>query len=155
MADMYESQTTLSTSILSSATSSSFLSTVTSEAEAKIQALLASQDTYSFNPSNSEVRIRNDSTINGVMIGLLSSFGSAVLIALIFLVVYFFRYTSSGRILLDRIGRPGEYDDEQAFLNQERDALEEMDDIQRQEYLRAKGMLSWSHERFLETNGSL
>jgi hypothetical protein len=88
------------------------------------------------------VRIqRNESTINGVMIGLLSSFGSAVLIALIFLVVYFFRYTSSGRILLDRIGRPGEYDDEQAFLNQERDALEEMDDIQRQEYLRAKGML--------------
>lgn len=75
------------------------------------------------------------------MIGLLSSFGSAALIALIFLVVYFFRYTSSGRILLDRIGRPGEYDDEQAFLNQERDALEEMDDIQRQEYLRAKGML--------------
>lgn len=144
MADLFDSQTTLSTAIKSTTTSatSSLLSTVTSEAQAKIQALLASQDIYSFNPINSEVRIqRNESTFNGVMIGLLSSFGSAALIALIFLVVYFFRYTSSGRILLDRIGRPGEYDDEQAFLNQERDALEEMDDIQRQEYLRAKGML--------------
>lgn len=144
MADLFESQTTLSTSVRGAATPStpSLLSAATSEAQAKIQALLASQDTYSFNPVDSEVRIqRTESTINGVMIGLLSSFGSAVLIALIFLVVYFFRYTNSGRILLDRIGRPGEYDDEQAFLNQERDALEEMDDIQRQEYLRAKGML--------------
>lgn len=73
------------------------------------------------------------------MIGLLSSFGSAILIALIFLIVYFFRYTSSGRILLDRIGRPGEYDDEQAYAREEAEALEEMDDLQRAEYLRAKG----------------
>lgn len=83
----------------------------------------------------------SDSTVNGVLIGLLSSFGSAVLIAFIFLVVYFFRYTSSGRILLDRIGRPGEYDDEQAYAREEAEALEEMDDLQRTEYLRAKGMV--------------
>jgi hypothetical protein len=82
-----------------------------------------------------------NSTINGVIIGLLSSFGSAVLIALIFIIVYFFRYTVGGRILLDRIGRPGEYDDEQAFLREEVEALEEMDDLQRTEYLRAKGGL--------------
>jgi hypothetical protein len=82
------------------------------------------------------------STINGVVIGLLSSFGSAILIALIFIVVYFFKYTAGGRILLDRIGRPGEYDDEQAFLREEAEALEEMDDLQRTEYLRAKGRLS-------------
>ena len=81
----------------------------------------------------------NDSTVNGVVIGLLSSFGSAILIVLIFLIVYFFKYTSSGRILLDRLGRPGEYDDEQAYAREEAEALEEMDDLQRTEYLRAKG----------------
>lgn len=79
------------------------------------------------------------STANGVLIGLLSSFGSAVLIALIFVVVYFFRYTQGGRILLDRIGRPGEYDDEQAFLREEAEALEGMEEGVRMEYLRAKG----------------
>ena len=77
--------------------------------------------------------------LNGVVIGLLSSFGSAILIALGFLLVWFFRYTSSGRIFLDRIGRPGEYDDEQAFAKEEEEALETMDDMQRTEYLRAKG----------------
>ncbi len=79
--------------------------------------------------------------LNGVVIGLLSSFGSAILILCVFLAFYFFRYTTSGRIFLDRIGRPGEYDDEQAFAREEADALEIMDDMQRTEYLRAKGML--------------
>ena len=41
--------------------------------------------------------------------------------------------------MLDRIGRPGEYDDEQAFLREEEVALESMDDLARSEYLRAKG----------------
>ena len=77
--------------------------------------------------------------LNGVVIGLLSSFGSAILIALIFLIIWFFRYTASGRIFLDRIGRPGEYDDEQAFAREEAEALETMDEMQRTEYLRAKG----------------
>lgn len=93
-------------------------------------------------PSGNLQMLRNDSTINGVVIGLLSSFGSAILIALIFLIVYFFKYTSSGRILLDRLGRPGEYDDEQAYAREEAEALEEMDDLQRTEYLRAKGIFS-------------
>ncbi len=79
------------------------------------------------------------SALNGVVIGLLSSFGSAVIIAIIFIIVYFFRYTAPGRIFLDRIGRPGEYDDEQAFAREEAEALETMDDLQRTEYLRAKG----------------
>jgi hypothetical protein len=43
--------------------------------------------------------------------------------------------------LLDRIGRPGEYDDEQAFAREEADALETMDELQRAEYLRAKGVM--------------
>lgn len=80
--------------------------------------------------------------MNGVIIGLLSSFGSAILIALVFLVIYFVLYTPSGRILLDRFGRPGEYDDEQAFAREEAEALETMDDLQRTEYLRAKGRLA-------------
>ena len=78
--------------------------------------------------------------LNGVLIGLLSSFGSVTLLAFIFLAVYFFRFTQSGRIFLDRIGRPGEYDDEQAFAREEAEALESMDDMSRTEYLRAKGM---------------
>jgi hypothetical protein len=70
---------------------------------------------------------------------MLSAFGSAALVAVIFAIVYFFRYTSSGRIFLDRMGRPGEYDDEQALAREEAEAFEEMDDLQRAEYQRAKG----------------
>ena len=82
------------------------------------------------------------STGKGILIGMMSAFGSAALIALVLTIVYFFRYTSRGQIFLDRMGRPGEYDDEQAFLREEEEALEEMDDLQRAEYLRAKGK-SW------------
>lgn len=85
--------------------------------------------------------------LNGVVIGLLSSLGSALLIGLIFVLIYFFKYTNSGRILLDRIGRPGEYDDEQAFAKEEAEALETMDDMQRSEYLRAKGMITCNQDR--------
>jgi hypothetical protein len=41
--------------------------------------------------------------------------------------------------MLDRIGRPGEFDDEQAFAREEEAALESMDDLARSEYMRAKG----------------
>ena len=70
---------------------------------------------------------------------MLSAFGSAAFVAFIFIVVYFFKYTSRGRIILDRVGRPGQYDDEQAFAREEAEALESMDEMQRLEYLRAKG----------------
>jgi hypothetical protein len=79
------------------------------------------------------------STGKGILIGMLSAFGSAFLVLVIVSIVYFFKYTIRGRIILDRIGRPGEYDDEQAFAREEAEALEEMDDLQRTEYLRAKG----------------
>ncbi len=79
------------------------------------------------------------STGKGILIGMLSAFGSAALVALIIAVVYFFRYTNRGRIFLDRLGRPGEYDDEQQFLRDEEEAVAEMDEMQRAEYLRAKG----------------
>ena len=81
-----------------------------------------------------------DNTGKGVLIGMLSAFGSAALVGLIIAVVYFFRYTNRGRILLDRFGRPGEFDDEQQFLREGEDAVAEMDESQRAEYLRAKGM---------------
>ena len=58
---------------------------------------------------------------------------------LVLAVFFFFKYTNRGRIILDRIGRPGEYDDEQAFAREEAEALETMDELQRAEYLRAKG----------------
>ncbi|CRK27528.1 hypothetical protein BN1708_004418 [Verticillium longisporum] len=95
------------------------------------------------------------SALNGVVIGLLSSFGSAFLIAVIFLIVYFFRYTSSGRIFLGRIGRPGEYDDEQAFAREEAEALESMEENQRTEYLRAKAFVTANPPESLQTDISL
>lgn len=79
------------------------------------------------------------STGKGILIGMLSAFGSAAFVVLIFAIFYFFRHTSRGRIFLDRIGRPGEYDDEQALAREEAEALDGMDDLQRDEYLRAKG----------------
>ena len=81
----------------------------------------------------------SDSTGKGVLIGVLSAFGSAAVAIIILTVFFFFRYTQRGRIMLDRLGRPGEYDDEQAFAREEAEALEVMDDISRSEYLRAKG----------------
>lgn len=91
--------------------------------------------------------------LNGVVIGLLSSLGSALLIGFIFVLIYFFKYTNPGRIFLDRIGRPGEYDDEQAFAREEAEALETMDDMQRSEYLRAKGTSKHSRPSIQEQTG--
>lgn len=80
------------------------------------------------------------STGRGILIGMLSAFGSAFVVSVLIALIYFLKYTNRGRILLDRMGRPGQYDDEQAMLREEAEALETMDDSQRAEYLRAKGM---------------
>ncbi len=82
------------------------------------------------------------STGKGILIGMLSAFGSAAFVVFIFAIFYFFRHTSRGRIFLDRIGRPGEFDDEQALAREEAEALGGMDDHQTFEYLKAKGMNS-------------
>ncbi|KAK1760903.1 protein ssh4 [Echria macrotheca] len=95
------------------------------------------------------------SGLNSIVIGLVSSFGSAILVACIFLLFYFLRYTASGRIILDRIGRPGEYDDEQAFAREEAEALETMDDMQRTEYLRAKAFVTANPPESVQTDISL
>lgn len=81
------------------------------------------------------------STAKGIMIGVFSVLGAAGFCFLVFTIVYYFRYTQQGRVFLDRITRPGEYDDEQQFAKEEAEALEEMDDLQRAEYLRAKGKI--------------
>ncbi|KAJ6442257.1 endosomal SPRY domain protein [Purpureocillium lavendulum] len=78
------------------------------------------------------------SAFTGIIIGLVSSFGSIILIALVVFIFWASGCAGSGRILLDRFGRPGEYDDEQAFAREEAEALETMDDMARTEYLRAK-----------------
>ncbi|TVY35620.1 Protein ssh4 [Lachnellula subtilissima] len=145
--------TTLTTSIIAPTPSSYF-----EDAQVKVQGLLAQQGSPLRPSEAGHVPVQqssNESTVNGVVIGLLSSFGSALLIAFIFLIVYFFRYTSSGRILLDRIGRPGEYDDEQAYAREEAEALEEMDDLQRTEYLRAKAFIQANPPDSLPTDISL
>jgi hypothetical protein len=92
-------------------------------------------------PSSVVINISAGSTGKGILIGILSAFGSAGIAVLVLAIFFFFRYTNRGRIILDRIGRPGEYDDEQAFAREEADALETMDELQRTEYLRAKGMM--------------
>ncbi|RKF79724.1 Protein ssh4 [Golovinomyces cichoracearum] len=103
------------------------------------QTILTDPKTTTYqNDTTLSIRHTN-TTVNGILIGLLSSFGSALLIALVALIIYFFKYTRNGRILLDRISRPGEFDDEQTFAREEAEALEEMDELQRTEYLRSKG----------------
>lgn len=45
-------------------------------------------------------------------------------------------------IRLGALGNPGDYDDEQTFLEEEEEALETMDDISRDEYLLAKAFIA-------------
>ncbi|KAF2212987.1 hypothetical protein CERZMDRAFT_58467 [Cercospora zeae-maydis SCOH1-5] len=95
------------------------------------------------------------STGKGILIGMLSAFGSAALVGIIIAIVYFFRYTNRGRIFLDRISRPGEFDDEQSFLREEEEALAEMDDLQRAEYFRAKAFVQHNPPESVQTDISL
>ncbi|KAL2824149.1 SPRY-domain-containing protein [Aspergillus cavernicola] len=95
------------------------------------------------------------STGKGILIGVLSAFGSAAVAVLVLAAFFFFKYTQRGRILLDRMGRPGEFDDEQAFLREEADALEVMDDLSRSEYLRAKAFVEANPAESTQTDISL
>ncbi|KAF4451876.1 hypothetical protein F53441_5195 [Fusarium austroafricanum] len=95
------------------------------------------------------------SAFTGVVIGLVSSFGSIVLIALVIFIFWVSGCASTGRIILDRLGRPGEYDDEQAFARDEAEALEVMDDMARQEYLRAKAWVTANPPESMQTDISL
>ncbi|KAF2849218.1 SPRY-domain-containing protein [Plenodomus tracheiphilus IPT5] len=95
------------------------------------------------------------STVKGIMIGIFSVLGAAGVCLIIAAIVYYFRYTSQGRIFLDRISRPGEYDDEQQFAKEEAEALEDMDDLQRTEYMRAKAFVQANPPESVQTDISL
>ncbi|KAJ5682746.1 SPla/RYanodine receptor SPRY [Penicillium macrosclerotiorum] len=95
------------------------------------------------------------STGKGILIGILSAFGSAAVAFIVLAIFFFFKYTRRGRIMLDRIGRPGEYDDEQAFAREEEAALETMDDLTRSEYLRAKAFVQANPPESMQTDISL
>ncbi|KDB21237.1 protein SSH4, partial [Trichophyton interdigitale MR816] len=97
----------------------------------------------------------SDGTGRGILIGLLSAFGSAGVALLVLALFFFFRYTQRGRILLDRIGRPGEYDDEQEFAREEAEALESMDELQAAEYFRAKAFVQANPPETMQTDISL
>ncbi|EAW07339.1 SSH4 family protein [Aspergillus clavatus NRRL 1] len=95
------------------------------------------------------------STGKGILIGVLSAFGSAVVAVIVLAIFFFFKYTRRGRIMLDRIGRPGEFDDEQAFAREEAEALEVMDDLSRSEYMRAKAFVEAYPPESMQTDISL
>ncbi|OJJ45596.1 hypothetical protein ASPZODRAFT_152641 [Penicilliopsis zonata CBS 506.65] len=95
------------------------------------------------------------STGKGILIGILSAFGSAAVAVVALAVFFFFKYTHRGRIMLDRFGRPGEFDDEQAFAREEAEALETMDDLSRSEYLRSKAFVEANPPESMQTDISL
>ncbi|GAB7358974.1 hypothetical protein MBLNU230_g5048t1 [Neophaeotheca triangularis] len=91
----------------------------------------------------------------GVIIGVCSAFGSAVVVALLILLVYFLRYSNTGRIMLDRLARPGEFDDEQQFMREEEEAMAAMTESERQEWLRAKAFVQANPPESMQTDISL
>lgn len=102
-----------------------------------------------------EVAAFSGSTGRGILIGILSALGSAGVAIVVLTIIVFFKYTRRGRILLDRIGRPGEFDDEEAFAREEAEALETMDDLSRAEYLRAKAFIQANPPETMQTDISL
>ncbi|PKS11665.1 hypothetical protein jhhlp_001816 [Lomentospora prolificans] len=93
-------------------------------------------------------------TVGVIVVAILSSFASAILIALAFAALYLYRFPSRSG-WLDFLGTPGEFDDEQAFLKEEEEALETMDEMQRTEYLRAKAFISANPPESAQTDISL
>lgn len=145
---LYGPPSTLRTSVISSTTATA-VSSPSIRAHANpdtvsqnIQNVLRSMSSQ-FDGSVGASGNSTGSTGKGILIGILSAFGSAAVAIIILTLFFFFKYTQRGRIILDRIGRPGEYDDEQAFAREESEALETMDDLSRSEYLRAKGLCSF------------
>lgn len=151
---------TLTTSRIQAAgpTSSSHL-----PAESSIEQLKFTKNVYNSNhavPDQRNAMLASSggdvgSTGKGILIGILSAFGSAGVAIIVLALFFFFRYTQRGRILLDRFGRPGEYDDEQAFAREEAEALETMDELQRTEYMRAKAFVQANPPETLQTDISL
>ncbi|KAL5598982.1 hypothetical protein BROUX41_003699 [Berkeleyomyces rouxiae] len=92
-----------------------------------------------------------------ILVGLLSSFVSAIVIGVALMALYYLRMSAveTGRGWMDFLGRPGEFDDEQAFARAEEEALEDMDEIQRTEYLRAKAFVAANPPESIDSEISL
>lgn len=129
---------TISSTLTTSTSSAPWSPSITSQNDRSQGAPPTSYNSQSV-PIVININSSTGSTGKGILIGILSAFGSAGVAVLVLAILFFFRYTQRGKIILDRIGRPGEYDDEQAFAREEAEALESMDELQRTEYLRAKG----------------
>ncbi|KAK9462475.1 concanavalin A-like lectin/glucanase domain-containing protein, partial [Lipomyces oligophaga] len=97
----------------------------------------------------------NDGGINvPLLIGLVATLGTVAVLAFLFSLIYFLFYTRHGRILLNR-GRPGEYDDEQAFLREEEEGLANMDEFARTSYLQARAFQDANPPNSIPTDISL
>ena len=70
--------------------------------------------------------------------GLFFGLGGGILFLVIFVALVYWRCARSGRIRLGS-GAPGELDDEQRLLEEERAAMEQLDPNQQDAYYRAKG----------------
>src|SRR5579859_6747571 len=70
--------------------------------------------------------------------GLFFGLGGGILFLVIFVGLIYWRCARSGRIRLGS-GAPGELDDEQRLLEEERAAMEQLDPNQQDAYYRAKG----------------
>ena len=70
--------------------------------------------------------------------GLFFGLGGGILLLAIFVGLIYWRLARTGRIRLGS-GAPGELDDEQRLLEEERAAMEQLDQSQQDAYYRAKG----------------
>ncbi|THC98296.1 hypothetical protein EYZ11_002229 [Aspergillus tanneri] len=155
---LWDAPSTLTTSLISTSSGKPTVEPAHPVADPELVASNIEQVLLSMSAQNQDgglARVSGNSTGKGILIGVLSAFGSAAVAVVVLAVFFFFKYTRRGRIILDRIGRPGEFDDEQAFLREESEALETMDDLSRSEYLRAKAFIEANPPESMQTDISL
>lgn len=104
-------------------------------------------------PPGTTPELPDDSINVPLLAGLLSGLGTLFLGILC--VILWFAVAGEGRIQLGDIGEPGTFDDEQAFLEEEEEALELMDEQSRQMYLEAKGWIDANPPNSVNTDISL
>lgn len=88
-----------------------------------------------FTDAKPPLRIMSPQT---VFYGLFFGLGGGILLLAIFVGLIYWRLARTGRIRLGS-GAPGQLDDEQRLLDEERTAMEQLDPSQQDAYYRAKG----------------
>jgi hypothetical protein len=88
-----------------------------------------------FTDANAPLRIMSPQSL---FYGLFFGLGGGILFLVLFVALVYWRCSRSGRIRLGS-GAPGELDDEQRLLEEERAAMEQLDPNQQDAYYRAKG----------------